>query len=136
MTLGKIDHMDFIAADLEKAEEYLVKKLGFKPLRRMEHQDKSISSELTSPAGDFVLQIHQGDEKQLQEKREQALNQSLFFNHIAFKVDDINKAFKEIKSKGVSFKRDSLIFNPASGRTLANTVDEDGHFWIQLCDTN
>ena len=136
MTLGKIDHMDFIAGDLEKAEEYLVKKLGFKPLRRMEHQDKSISSELTSPAGDFVLQIHQGDEKKLQEKREQILKQSLFFNHIAFKVDDINKAFKEIKSKGASFKQDSPMFNPASGRTIANAVDEDGRSWIQLCDTD
>ena len=136
MALGKIDHMDFTTGDLEKAEEYLIKKLGFKPLRRIEHQDKSISSELTSPAGDFVLQLHLGDEEKLKEKREQALKESLFFNHIAFRVDDINKEYEELKSKGVSFLKDAPAFNPASGRILANAVDEDGRPWIQLCDTD
>ena len=135
MALGKIDHMDFTTGDLEKAERYLIKKLGFKPLRRIEHEDKSISSELSSPTGDFVLQLRQGDEKKLKEKRKRALEGSLFFNHIAFKVDDVDKAFKEIKSKGVSFQHDSPNFNPATGRKLVNAADEDGRFWIQLCDS-
>ncbi len=136
MTLGKIHHISFTIDDLEKAEEYLIKKLGFKLLRRIEHRDKSISSELTSPAGDFVLQLHQGDEEKLKNKREHALEGSLFFNHIAFKVDDINTAFKELKSKGVSFEANSPKFSRATGRATANLVDEHGRIWIQLTDSD
>jgi catechol 2,3-dioxygenase-like lactoylglutathione lyase family enzyme len=132
MALGKIDHMDFTIGDLEKAEEYFTKKLGFKFLRRIEHQDKSISSELTSPAGDFILQLHQGSEEELKKRRERAPEWSLYFNHIAFKVDDINKEFKELKSKGVSFKGTAPMLNPVTGRTLANAADADGRYWIQL----
>ena len=132
MALGKIDHMDFTIGDLEKAEEYLTKKLGFKFLRRIEHQDKSISSELNSPAGDFILQLHQGSEEELKKRRERAPEWSLYLNHIAFKVDDINKTIKELKSKGVSYKGTAPMFNPATGRTLAAVFDEEGRFWIQL----
>ena len=132
MALGKIDHMDFTVGNLEKAEEYFTEKLGFKFLRRNEHQDKSISSELTSPAGDFILQLHQGSEEELKKRGEQAPEFSLYINHIAFKVDDINKEFEELKSKGVSFKGTAPMLNPVTGRTLANAADADGRYWIQL----
>ncbi len=134
MALGKIAHIDFTIGDLEKAEAYFTKKLGFKFLRRIEHQDKSISSEFTSPAGDFILQLHQGSAEELKERRERSPEWSLFLNHIAFKVDDINKSFEELKSKGVLFNSPTPMFNPASGRTLANIYDEDGRLWIQLSD--
>ncbi|MBM2824723.1 MAG: hypothetical protein HW402_387 [Dehalococcoidales bacterium] len=134
MTLGKIDHIDFTVSDLEQAEEYLTKKLGFKFLRRNEHQDKSISTELTSPAADFIIQIHQGSEETLKKRKEQAAECPLYFNHIAFQADDINKVFKELKSKGVSFKGTAPALNPATGRTLANIVDADGFHWIQISD--
>ncbi|MFC1983515.1 VOC family protein [Chloroflexota bacterium] len=134
MALGKIDHLDFTIGDLENAEEYFTKKLGFKFLRRIEHQDKSVSSELSSPAGDFILQLHQGSKEELKKRRERAPEWSLYFNHIAFKVDDINKEFEELKSKGVSFNRTAPTFNEATGRMLANAFDQEGHSWIQLTD--
>ena len=59
---------------------------------------------------------------------------SLHFNHIAFKVADINKEFEELKNKGVSFNRPAPMFNPTTGRTLASVLDEEGHSWIQLTD--
>ena len=39
-----------------------------------------------------------------------------------------------MKSKGVQFRLDAPDFNPATGRTLADTPDGDGRFWIQLTD--
>ncbi len=134
MALGKLDHLDFVVGDLEKAEEYFIKQLRFKFLRRNEHPDKSISSELTSPAGDIILQLHQGTEEELKKRGEQAPEFALYINHIAFKVDDINKEFEELKSKGVSFKGTAPRLNPVTGRTLANAADEEGRFWIQLSD--
>ena len=128
MALGKIDHIDFYVDDLEKAEEYFTKKLGFKLLRRTEHLGKSI--ELTSPAGDCLLELHQESEE-ARNKRE-SFPGGLHFGHIAFKADDINKEFEELKSKGVSFLEDAPTFSPPTGRTLAHILDADGHFWIQL----
>ena len=48
---------------------------------------------------------------------------------IGFEVDDMDKAYKEMKSKGVNFE-DAPAFNPRNGRTLADTRDADGCFWI------
>ena len=130
MALGKINHIDFTVDDLEKAEEYFTKKLGFKLLRRTEHAGKSI--ELTSPAGDFFLDLHQGSEELYKAERESP-GGPCHFNHIAFKVDDINKEFEELKSKGVPVREeDAPEFNPTTGRTLACAPDADGRFWIQL----
>ena len=129
MALGKIDHIDFFVDDLEKAEEYFTKKLGFKLSRRTEHVGKSI--ELTSPAGDFLFEFHQGSEELYKAERESP-GWPCHFSHIAFKVDDINKEFEELKSKGVSFNEDAPFFYPPTGRTLANVLDADGHWWLQL----
>jgi len=132
MALGKIDHIDLFVDDLEKAEKHFTEKLGFKLLRRTEHVGKSI--ELASPAGDFFLDLHQGSEELYKAEREKSPGWPYYFNHIAFKVEDINKEFKDMKSKGVSFRRDAPNLNPTTGRTLADAPDADGRFWIQLTD--
>ena len=133
MALGKIDHIDFIVEDLEKAEEHFTKKLGFKLVRRTEHGGKAI--ELASPAGDFFFDLHQGSEELYKREREREKpGGPCHFGHIAFKVDDINKEFEEMKSKEVLFSRDAPVFEPTTGRTLANAADADGRYWIQLTD--
>ena len=131
MALGKIDHIDITVEDLEKAEEYFTKKLGFKLLRRTEHAGKSI--ELTSPAGDFFFDLHQGSEELYKRERERP-GGPCHFGHIAFKVDDINKECEELKSKGVPVIPDTPFFNPTTGRTVVTAPDTDGHYWIQLTD--
>jgi catechol 2,3-dioxygenase-like lactoylglutathione lyase family enzyme len=132
MTLGNIDHICFTVDNLEKAEKYLT-NLGFKPLRRFENKG-SITSELTSPPGDFVLQLNLGTEEKLKSLRERALEWSLYFDHIAFKVKDINKEFNELKSRGVSFNNVAPKYNTDTHRTLASALDEDGRHWIQLSE--
>ena len=130
MALGKIEHIDIIVEDLEKAEEYFTKKLGFKLLRRTKHGGKAI--ELQSPAGDFFFDLIQGNEE-LYKRREQTPGGPCYFRHICFKVDDINKEWEELKSKGVPVRaEDAPGFNPATGRTLAAVPDADGRNWIHL----
>ena len=131
MALGKIDHIDVSVDDLEKAEEYFTKKLGFKLMRRT-YEGTGI--ELTSPAGDFFLDLHQGTEELYKRERERPGGAG-HFQHIAFKVDDVNKEVEELKSKGVSFVGDAPGFNPVSGRTLAGINDADGCYWLQLSET-
>ena len=145
MALGKIDHLDFYVDDLEKVEEYFTKTLGFKLLRHTMHGGPSI--ELQSPAGDFFFDFHQGTEEVYKQAREGSgsVGQSNqderiegtcqfypILNHIAFKVDDINKEYEELKSKGVPVAPDDPGFNPTTGRTLANITDTNKRFWLQL----
>ena len=146
MALGKIDHIDFIVDDLEKVEEYFTKTLGFKLLRHTMHAGPSI--ELQSPAGDFFFDFHQGTEEIYKQAGEglsyagQAGGDELppkgpcqfnpIIRHIAFKVDDINKEYEELKSKGVPVAPDDPGFNPTTGRTLANITDTNKRFWLQL----
>ena len=54
------------------------------------------------------------------------------FNHIAFKVDDINKEYEELKSKGVPVHPDDPEFNPTTGRTLVDVLDANKRVWVQL----
>ena len=134
MALGKIDHIDIFVDDLEKAEEYFIKKLEFKLLRRFEHgRQAGKSIELQSAAGDFFFDLHQGSEEQYKRVREEAPGFP-HIHHIAFKVDDINKEVEELRSKGVSFRQDAPLFNPITGRTFANAPDADGRYWIQLSE--
>ncbi len=132
MALGKINHIDITVDDLEKAEEYFTKKLGFKLLRRTEHAGKSI--ELASPAGDFFFDLHEASQEPYKTWKEKP-GVLASFNHIAFKVDDIHKEVEELKGKGVSFRQeDAPVFVSQTGRTVADAADADGHFWIQVTD--
>lgn len=119
MALGKIDHIDLSVCDLKKAEKYFTEKLRFKLLRYTEPK-KSV--ELQSPAGDFFFHLHQGDEGLLFSQ----------INHIAFSIDDINKEYEDLKSKGVSFSEDAPTSSPTSGRKPAHILDFDAHFWVEL----
>ncbi len=131
MVLGKIDHIDFTVGDIKKTEEFMIKKMGFTLLRKNVHADKSISHELTSPAGDFIVQIHKASEADLKKRREDTSVPPMYFNHIAFKVDDVDVASGTLKSKGVSFK-DATHVNPVNGRKVVTANDDEGRSWIQL----
>ena len=104
--MGKIDHIDASVTDLKKAEKYFTEKLGFKLLRYTEQAGKSV--ELQSPAGDFFFHLHQGDEGLYRTE----------INHIAFSVDDINKEYEDLKSKGVPLRSDAPAFSPTTRRTV------------------
>ena len=131
MVLGKINHIEFFVDDLKKAEEYFTKKLGFKVVRRTEHAGKAI--ELVAPAGEGIIFELHPRKVGAQRKDKDPLGWPAF-NHVAFEVDDINKEFEELKSKGIKFMQDAPSFNPLTGRTLADTYDADGRMWIQLQD--
>ena len=145
MALGKIDHIDFIVDNLEEVEEYFTKILGFKLLRHTMHGGPSI--ELESPAGDFFFDFHQGTEEDYKRAREglgvagQPGGDEIpagpcqfkpIFGHIAFKADDINKEYEELKSKGVPVHPDEPGFLPTTGRTLVDILDTIKRFWLQV----
>ena len=48
--------------------------------------------------------------------------------HIAFTVDDVEKAQNELASKGFQFKRAPFV-NAGTGRMIAGIEDPDGNHW-------
>ena len=134
MALGKIDHIECYVGDLEKAKKYLTEKMGFKFLRSL--GDAGTGIQLKSPAGDFTLDFFQGSEEAYKRQQRVKPGGLLHLNHIAFKVDDINKEFEELKSKGVTTQSgaDAPGFNPLTGRLHFGVLDADGCYWIQVTD--
>jgi len=133
MALKRIHHIDIFVDNIEKVSEHFIDKLGFKPVKKSVHVGKSI--ELAIPAGEEVrFEFHQMTEEYRKTHQKEMAYGKPDIDHIGFEVDDINKEFEDMKSKGVSFRRDAPNLNPTTGRTLADAPDADGRFWIQLTD--
>ena len=117
MTLGKINHIDFCVGDLEKTVKYYTEKMGFKEVRRIEHGGGSV--ELVSPAGGEIFEFSQVTEEYL---RKPGVIDRPYLNHICFEVEDIDKEYEELKSKGVHFEdADAPKYYAPTDRKLATT---------------
>ena len=129
MALKRIHHIDIFVDNIEKISEHFIDKLGFQPVKKSVHVGKSI--ELAIPAGEEVrFEFHEMTEEYRKTHQKEMAYGKPDIDHIGFEVDDINKEFEELKSKGVEFKSTPQV-NPL-GRKLCRTVDADGRGWLQL----
>jgi len=114
-----IDHIELIVRDVDEFIAFF-QQLGFQLLTRTSHHGASAELQLPGP-NQPIFEIHQvsGEE-------------NIGVNHIAFKVDNAQKTYEELRSKGVTSLR-APNFVPATGRTTVNFRDPDG--WrLQLVD--
>ncbi len=134
MALGRLDHIDLLVDDLERAEQFFVGKMGFRLRRRTEHAGKSV--ELTSPAGDFFLDLHQKTPELYDAWKKGALDGPgpVCFQHIAFRASDVGAEFERLKKSGVAFWQDKPFTHPVTGRKIADAKDADNRYWIQLTE--
>lgn len=135
MTLGKINHLQFYVEDLEETFKYFTEKLGFKFVRRG-HGGRSF--DLAPYEGGPTFEFFQITEEYKTAKAEErpdlthvASDRRPYLDHIAFEVEDMDKAYDELRSKGVAFQ-EAPELNPANNRVLAGTCDAEGKRWIQL----
>jgi len=127
MALGKITHLDFLAYELEETVKYLTEKLGVKRIRRTTHGGEAV--ELISPDGDEIFEFHPPTKDIIKATNEP--RGSLFLRHIAFEVEDLDKTYEELKSKGMEFSN-APLFTPKTNRKLAMAYDAHGRRFIQL----
>jgi glyoxylase I family protein len=107
-----IDHIEIIVRDVDEYVEFL-QKLGFKLLTRTAHHGSSAELQLPGP-NQPIFEIHQvGGEE------------NIGVNHIAFRVDNAQQAYDELRTSGVPMPR-TPNFVPATGRTTVNFRDPDG----------
>ena len=95
--------------------------MGFKLLTRTSHHGSS--AELQLP----------GDNQPIFEIHQVGREENIGVNHIAFKVDNAQEMYKQLKGKVKVMREPNYV--AATGRTTVNMRDPDG--WrLQLVDAN
>lgn len=115
-----IDHIELIVRDVDEFVDFF-QKLGFRLLIRTSHHGGSAELQLPGP-NQPIFEIHRvsGEE-------------NIGVNHIAFKVGSAQKAYEELRGKGITLERPPRLVE-ATGRTNVNFRDPDG--WrLQLVDS-
>jgi len=112
-----IDHVAITVRDLQETIDFYA-KLGFKPAQRSETPKQMIQF---LEAGQARLEVFAPKEKTTSKELDE---QDLGMKHIAIKVDDIWKTYKELKEKGVVF--DSEPWRTSVGNTIAFFKDPNG----------
>jgi catechol 2,3-dioxygenase-like lactoylglutathione lyase family enzyme len=111
-----IDHIDIAVRDVDEATE-VFQKMGFKLVRRTSHHEGTAELKLpgnNQPIFDLhPVTAHHGEDY-------------TGVIHIAFKVDDVQETYDELRGKGIVFsKGQSPHLTKSTGRTLVNLSDPD-----------
>ena len=105
MKLSRIHHIAIIASNYEQAKEFYVDKLGFELIRE------------TKRANDWKIDLRVDDETQIELfVKSDAPDRSSYpeacgLRHLAFKVDDVEKAVVALKEIGIvsePIRKDSI----------------------------
>jgi len=115
-----IDHIEIIVKDAESMEAMIdfYRKMGFELTLRTDHHGGS--AEISIPSGP-VVEMHVGSRQEV-----------IGINHVAYVIDDLDKAYEYLVSHHVKFA-DPPTFVHSTGRRLANLRDTEG--WrVQLID--
>lgn len=121
----KFTYVGIRVTNLEKSIDFYTKLLGMKVLGRGKiEQTRGETVALASEEGGFVLELNYYEENSPYNTK-YIVGEGL--DHLAFKVDDLDKALKEAQSAGY---RTVLEMNADGGR-WAYIEDPDG-IWIEL----
>ncbi|MCJ7771311.1 VOC family protein [Candidatus Bathyarchaeota archaeon] len=108
MNIAKVDHIEINVADVEESKKFFIEKLGFKLFSVIPGEGVFVNS------GDAMIGLFNG--------------KPIGFVHIAFTVDDVEKAQAELIEKGLEFRRKPMV-NAGTGRMITGLKDPDGNNW-------
>jgi len=115
-----IDHIEIVVRDVKKHVEFY-QKLGFKVLTWTDHHGGSAEVQLPGE-NQVIIELHEVEAQE---------NPGI--NHIAFKCQDVDATYQDLKAKGIAFYR-GVEPTPSTGRKNALLRDPDG--WrLQLSDS-
>jgi len=125
--IKRVDHIDIAVKDVDRATK-LFEKMGFELVRRTTHGGGKGSAELKLPGANQII-------FELFPILPQYLDGKPGCRHVGFLVDNVQKTFDELKSKGIKSRQEKPGYIPETGRILFNSVDEDlGTFFLQFQD--
>lgn len=119
MILNQIHHIAIIASDYKKTKEFYVKKLGFKIIRENYREDRA-DYKIDLQMGDCELEIFV-----IQDAPERlSYPEALGLRHLAFRVEDIEEAVKQLNEKGI--ETEPIRTDVFTGERMAFFKDPDG----------
>jgi lactoylglutathione lyase len=122
---SKFTYVGIRVTNLQKSIDFYTKLLGMKVTGRGKiEQTKGETVSLQSEKDSFVLELNYYQESSPYNTK-YAVGDGL--DHLAFKVDDLDKALKEAKSAGYR----TILEMKADGGRWAYIEDPDG-IWIEL----
>jgi len=122
---SKFEYVGIRVTDLQKSIDFYTKLLGMKIIGRSKvEQTKGENVSLQSEEGGFILELNHY-EKNSPYNTKYTVGESL--DHLAFKVDNLDKALKEAQSAG----HRTVLEMKANGSRWTYIEDPDG-IWIEL----
>ncbi len=115
-------HVSIRSSDMERSLEFYTNLLGMVLHRKKEiPQNRAEVAFLKDPGGEFSLELtHYDDQKEFI----QADYMNRTFDHIAFRVEDLNALVERIKKEGFNVTDEPFELSP--GNWLAFIEDPDG----------
>lgn len=133
MKITGIDHIDISVKDVSRTVQIL-EILGFEVVGRNDHHAGTVEMKLPGP-NQPVFDVHPAVEEHL--------NGETGVVHIAFGVDDAQKAFAEMKSKGIKFDDATHVHPVKSTKRILFSIsgsspdaDAVGTCYLQFVDPN
>lgn len=119
MNFSKIHHVAIIVSDYEKSKEFYVEKLGFSIIRENYRTDRE-DYKLDLRLGDCELEIFGVKNPPKRVTRPEACG----LRHLAFWVDDVEKAVLELEEKGITCE--PIRLDEFTGKQMTFFFDPDG----------
>ena len=96
MDFNKIHHVAIICSDYEISKEFYVEKLGFEIIREIYREERQ-SYKLDLKLGESQIELFSFPNSPKRPSYPEACG----LRHLAFEVDDIEEAIKELKGKNI-----------------------------------
>lgn len=120
MIFESIHHIAIISSDYHKAKDFYVNKLGFKVKSEVERKDREDYIITLEAPGEIEIElfIKKDAPKRVTHPEARGLR------HLAFRVEDINKAVEELRKRGI--ETEEIRIDPQNGKHMTFFFDPDG----------
>jgi glyoxylase I family protein len=116
---NKIHHVAIICSDYKKSKDFYVNILGLKVIMETYRQERH-SYKLDLQIGNSQIELFSFPDPPLRPSYPEARG----LRHLAFEVDDIEKAVKELQSKNIEVE--SVRIDELTGKRFTFFSDPDG----------
>ena len=120
MIFESIHHIAIISSDYNKAKDFYVNKLGFKVKSEVERKDREDYIITLDAKGDVEIELFIKKNAPLRVTHPEARG----LRHLAFRVEDINKAVEELRKRGI--ETEEIRIDPQNGKHMTFFFDPDG----------
>lgn len=119
MNLNKIHHIAIICSNYEKSKEFYVNILGLKIIKEIYRKERESYKLDLSVGGDYQIELFSFPES----PKRLSYPESRGLRHLAFEIDDIDKAIKELNDKNIT--TENIRIDEITGKKFTFFSDPD-----------